>query len=227
MVRNHFDEEKRSNPLQRKAFPNYLITQTDNDQNKEVKETKQADSFIAESMLDATPTIPFLRQSKDSFNDHLFEQKEEEKVVQKDYFVEEKKRFEKEKRTQASATSFSLYKSRRPFKPTEVPSLWNSLTYRTETDDKQDYSRLKKELQVADDDLILVDLNPKKQLPPSQTSKPLVQEEVEAELPNKAKKALNRSLLGIMEEEGLANQALANNARPAKPNHSGFHSFFE
>ena len=227
MVRNHFDEEKRSNPLQRKAFPNYLITQTDHDQNKEVKEKKQADSFIAEGMLDATPTIPFLRESKYSFNDDPFDKKEEEKVVQKDYFVEEKKRFEKEKRTQANGPSFSLYKSRRPFKPTEVPSLWNSLTYRTETDDKQDYSRLKKELQVADEDLILVDLNPKQAGQPPQISKPLVQEEVEAELPNKTKKALNRSLLGIMEEEGLANQALANNARPAKPNHSGFHSFFE
>lgn len=219
MVHDQSKEGKRANPLQHKTFPNYLVSKQVGEKQTVKDETTQSSSFIADGLLDATPSVPFLRNGKDLFADHHRDTKQEEQA-QKDYFAEEKKRFNKEKWVQKKSQTFSLYKSRRPFKPTEVPSLWNSLSYKEEKASTINYQQIKEELTIPNEDLILLDLNPPK-------DEEIKKAASEGNPTTKTKKALHRSLSGIMEQERIQNNRQSETIRPDKPNYNGFNSFFE
>lgn len=211
------DQTKGKKPEKPKSFPNYLLTKSD-----ETTENRapKSSSFVADEILDTTPSVPFLRQNKAGLRQPVA--KETGSGVEKSYFIKEQKRFNKEKQAYQEQQNWKLngtfYQSRRPFKQTEFPSLWS--TYDAKKKDQPiDYQTLKSELYVPTEDLILIDLNPPSEEPAAQ-----VTESVKRPAP---KKALHRSLLGIMEQEQLQNNWENRSKRPEKPDSNGYRSYFD
>lgn len=120
MVHDQSKEGKRANPLQHKTFPNYLVSKQEGEKQTVKDETTQSSSFIADGLLDATPSVPFLRNGKDLFADHHRDTKQEEQA-QKDYFAEEKKRFNKEKWVQKNLKHFHFTKAADPLNQPKYP----------------------------------------------------------------------------------------------------------
>lgn len=206
------------------SFPNYLVNKQEKERtNTEKKQEGTPSPFIADQLLDTRPGVPFLQQNKDAFHQHRESQKT---TYRKNYFAEEKRRFNEEKRREKNSDlpSYALYKSRRPFRATEIPSLWSSLPKRT--DAAIHYEKLKEELFVPTEDLILLDLHPPEDIEDEGNTHE--KDERAVELPPKTKKALNRSLLGIMEQEKYQQSAWKNgDARPQKPSSTGYSSYFD
>lgn len=157
--------------FKRNSFPNYLKGEQKMDEPHLKKEIKES-TFVADEKLDTTPSVPFLQ---DASKLNRREQHE----------LENNRRL-----------NYSLYRSRRPFKPTEVPSLWQPKERATVKTDKVNFQRIKEDLYVSDEELILIDTNPPEMTPVSQETKKTLKD-------NTTNKALNRSLKGIMEQEKL------------------------
>ena len=119
-----------------------------------------------------------------------------------DVFAVEKKRLkdekQKERRTELGMHPFASYKSRRPFQLTEVPEPlkgWENLKEK-----KIDYRAIAALLKKNSSDLLIFEL-----APPVEDDVVLEEDSVETSelqpLEGKSKRAMNRSLLGIMEQE--------------------------
>lgn len=194
------------------TFPNYLLTTSEKNKTEKSGHQSQPSSFIASGMHGATPSVPFLREHKNSFQRH---QKENPQMrIRKDFVSEERLRIQEERREQ-SQQSYSFYKSRRPFRSAEIPSIWRS---RNNNEEKHEinYDDIKEQLFVNTADLILIDLNP-----PSEPTKKTTKTENK-----KTNKALHRSLGLIMEQE-QAHTRLQRNTIPDKASVNGVKSFFD
>lgn len=168
------------------TFPNYLLNTSAHDEKETEKSERQSQhtTFVASDMHGATPSVPFLREHKHSFQ--RYQKENPEAKIRKDYISEERKR-QREENSEKASQVFSFYKSRRPFRASEIPSIWN--TNPRDEKGSTDYSRIKEQLYVNDADLILVDLNLS------------TDHEKKSTVSRKTNKALHRSLGLIMEQE--------------------------
>lgn len=195
-------------------FPNYLMNDPQQERRNRRDRQAQPSSFVASDMHGVAPSVPFLKEHKNSFQRY---QKENPQMrIRKDYISEERLR-QREERREQMARAHAFYQSRRPYRATEIPSVWNS-NPRAEAKGELDYRTIKEQLRIADDDLILIDLDP-----PTETK------EVEKKIPasnKKTNKALHRSLGLIMEQEQTNLWSNRKNV-PKKPVVSGVKSFFD
>lgn len=191
-------------------FPNYLMNTSGNDETEAGGRQAHSSSFVAADMHGATPSVPFLREHKESFQ--RYQKENPEMRIRKDYVSEERVRLREERR-EKTTQSQTFYKSRRPFRATEIPSIWNANV--REEKRTIDYEELKEQLHVDTADLILLDLNP----PTEVKKKPIPRKE-------KANKALHRSLGLIMEQE-QAHTWTKPKAVPVQTVTSGVKSFFD
>lgn len=147
-------KKKYKKPVVPRSFPNYLVSdyEDENDTNKkEVNQSEPNSPFIAEDRLDATSAVPFIERNQESFS----QRRVQEHAPQSSHFTEGKRRVDVEKR---DSKSYSFYRSRRPFKLTEVPSLWNvDFEKKNHT---VDYQKIKQELYVPTEELILIEMSP-------------------------------------------------------------------
>ena len=214
---NH--DGKKGRTIRPKTFPNYLVSETDESAQSEQR-TAPTSSFIAKEMLNTKPSVPFLHQNQGVLQNH--QDTKPETIAEKDYFVREQRRFNKEKRVLREQQRWQLngtfYQSRRPFRPTEFPSLWNQLPER-KVEKPTNYKALKRALLIPSDQLILIDKNPPKDDVPKK--------EATTEKSAPPKKALHRSLKGIMEQEKLQNTWSTPSSLPKKTPPSGFRSYFK
>ncbi|MGP6146840.1 hypothetical protein [Jeotgalibaca sp. A122] len=166
-------------------FPNYLMNTPDNKEPEKGGLQKQPSSFVASGMHSVTPSVPFLREHKNSFQRHQKENPDMQ--IRKELASQERIR-QREERREKTKQSYAYYKSRRPFRASELPSIWNA----NSREEKRgiDYGEIKEQLYVAPDDLILIDL-----YPPRETEKR------PATVNKRTNKALHRSLGLIMEQE--------------------------
>ena len=134
------------------------------------KETKES-PFVADETLEMTPSVPYLNKSSKFDRSGQLETEHNRRL------------------------NHSSYKSRRPFKPTETPSLWQQQKNASLKADNVNFQQIKEALYVSDDELILIDTNP-----PKITT--AATKETKKTFKNRA---LNRSLKGIMEQEKLQN----------------------
>ncbi len=180
-------------------FPNYLIKEGEGHGIPEEKgDSAQPSSYISQDLLHPMDTVPFIRHNKEafvSFRDQAVKPVEDVFAVEKKRLKDEK---QKERRTELGMHPFASYKSRRPFQLTEVPEPlkgWENLKEK-----KIDYRAIAASLDKDSSDLLIFELAAPVEDEP-------VLEEDSAEglelqpLEGKSKRAMNRSLLGIMEQE--------------------------
>ena len=191
------------------SFPNYLLNTSEDAEAEKSGRQSQTTLFVASDMHGATPSVPFLREHKHSFQ--RYQKENPEARIRKDYISEERIRQREEQREKVAQTH-SFYKSRRPFRASEIPSIWGASP--REEKDKLDYSEIRKQLHVNDADLILVDLNPS------------TEDEKKSTINKKTNKALHRSLGLIMEQE-KAHTWTHNERVPQTPIVNGVKSFFD
>lgn len=196
-------------PKGKGTFPNYLLNTSNNDETEKSERQSQPTTFVASDMHGATPSVPFLKEHKHSFQ--RYQKENPEAKIQKDYISEERMRQREENREKA-AQVFSFYKSRRPFRASEMPSIWNANP--REEKGEIDYSEIKEQLYVNDAHLILIDLNPSTEVEKKATSS------------RKSNKALHRSLGLIMEQE-QAHTWSQNEVVQQTPLVNGVKSFFD
>lgn len=154
---NFFKKEKKhyKKPVPPRDFPNYLINELEEKNNSSPNQVNQSEPnspFIAENVRNANSAVPFIQQNQKSFSQH----REQNQLPQSSHFTEGKRHTNMEKR---DSKSYAYYRSRRPFKVTEVPSLW-----KTDFVDKEnkliDYQKIKQELTVSLEELILLEDDP-------------------------------------------------------------------
>lgn len=202
-------------------FPNYLKKEDEEHGTLEEKgDSAQPSSYISQDLLHPIDTVPYIRHNKEafvSFRDQAVKPAE-------DVFATEKKRLkdekQKERRTELGMHPFASYKSRRPFQLTEVPEPlkgWENLRQK-----KIDYRAIAALLKKDSSDLLIFEL-----APPIEEAIFREEESVETSelqpLEGKSKRAMNRSLLGIMEQERSYDAAGKFVHEPADP---ASHSYF-
>ena len=135
----------RNKPASPKSFPNYLSTDDDYIE----KENNQKDSsfFIAEDLSNNSSAIPFIQQKQETFQ----ERREKETIHAKDTFIDNRHQLSIDKKRGRS----SLYKSSRPFKAKEIPSIWKVKSKNERP--SINYNHIKQELYVPTEELILLD----------------------------------------------------------------------
>lgn len=132
----------------------------------------------------------------------------------------------REERTRNSLPVFAQHKSRRPFRPTRLPSTWRK---RDEEEEREyDFPRLKTELRIANRDLILLDLNPpvEEERASRRSSRNQLSGSIQPSR-NRPKRALHRSLSGIMEQERVQDSRKQDSLRLRRKNQEGYSSYFE
>jgi hypothetical protein len=180
-------------------FPNYLKKENEEHGSLEEKgDSAQPSAYISQDLLQPMDTVPFIRHNKDafvSFRDQAVKPVEGVFAAEKKRLKDEK---QKERRTELGMHPFASYKSRRPFQLTEIPEPlkgWDNLKQK-----KIDYRALAAALRKNSSDLLVFELA-------SAVDGNAIQGEDSIEksdlspLEGKAKRAMNRSLLGIMEQE--------------------------
>ncbi|MGB7473551.1 hypothetical protein [Trichococcus sp.] len=180
-------------------FPNYLKKEDEGHGILEEKgDSAQPSSYISQDLLHPMDTVPYIRHNKEafvSFRDQAVKPAE-------DVFAAEKKRLkdekQKERRTELGMHPFASYKSRRPFQLTEVPEPlkgWENLKEK-----KIDYREIAALLKKNSSDLLIFELGA-----PVEDDVAVEEDSEERRelqpLEGKSKRAMNRSLLGIMEQE--------------------------
>lgn len=136
----------------RGTFPNYLQKKHDEDIKMRDKEHEpHASAFSAGKLHNTEPSVPFLQQQKDDSKRPQL------------HHTEENNRFRRQS-TPLSRQTFSFYKSRRPFKPTDYPSVWDTLREEEKQAQAINYGRIKEQLSVSAEDLILIERSKKQQL---------------------------------------------------------------
>lgn len=180
-------------------FPNYLKKEDEEHVVPEEKgDSAQPSSYISQDLLNPMDTVPYIRHNKEafvSFRDKNVKPAEDVFAVEKKRLKDEK---QKERRTELGMHPFASYKSRRPFQLTEVPEPlkgWENLNEK-----KIDYRAIAALLKKNSSDLLIFEL-----APPVEDDVALEEDSVETSelqpLEGKSKRAMNRSLLGIMEQE--------------------------
>ncbi|WP_108031218.1 hypothetical protein [Trichococcus patagoniensis] len=180
-------------------FPNYLKKEDEEHGIMEVKgDSAQPSSYISQDLLHPMDTVPYIRHNKEafvSFRDQAVKPAEDIFAVEKKRLKDEK---QKERRTELGMHPFASYKSRRPFQLTEVPEPlkgWENLKEK-----KIDYRAIAAVLKKNSSDLLIFEL-----ASPVEDDVALEEDSVETSdlqpLEGKSKRAMNRSLLGIMEQE--------------------------
>lgn len=180
-------------------FPNYLKKEDEeNGMLEEKGDSAQPSSYISQDLLHPMDTVPYIRHNKEafvSFRDKAVKPVEDVFAVEKKRLKDEK---QKERRTELGMHPFASYKSRRPFQLTEVPEPlkgWENLKEK-----KIDYRTIAALLKKNSSDLLIFEL-----APPVEDDVVLEDDSVETSelqpLEGKSKRAMNRSLLGIMEQE--------------------------
>ncbi|PTQ86214.1 hypothetical protein C8U37_10148 [Trichococcus patagoniensis] len=189
-----------SHPVTNKFdFPNYLKKEDEEHGIMEVKgDSAQPSSYISQDLLHPMDTVPYIRHNKEafvSFRDQAVKPAEDIFAVEKKRLKDEK---QKERRTELGMHPFASYKSRRPFQLTEVPEPlkgWENLKEK-----KIDYRAIAAVLKKNSSDLLIFEL-----ASPVEDDVALEEDSVETSdlqpLEGKSKRAMNRSLLGIMEQE--------------------------
>lgn len=180
-------------------FPNYLKKEDEEHGILEEKgDSAQPSSYISQDLLHPMDTVPYIRHNKAafvSFRDQAVKPAEDVFAVEKKRLKDEK---QKERRTELGMHPFASYKSRRPFQLTEVPEPlkgWENLKEK-----KIDYRAIAALLSKNSSDLLIFEL-----APPVEDDVALAEDSEEISelqpLEGKSKRAMNRSLLGIMEQE--------------------------
>lgn len=180
-------------------FPNYLKKEDEEHGMLEEKgDSAQPSSYISQDLLHPMDTVPYIRRNKEafvSFRDKVVKPAEDVFAVEKKRLKEEK---QKERRTELGMHPFASYKSRRPFQLTEVPEPlkgWGNLHEK-----RIDYRAIAALLRKNSSDLLLFELGA-----PVEDDAVLKEDNVGGSelqpLEGKSKRAMNRSLLGIMEQE--------------------------
>ena len=180
-------------------FPNYLKKEDEEHGMLEEKgDSAQPSSYISQDLLQPVDTVPYIRHNKEafvSFRGQAVKPAEDVFAVEKKRLKDEK---QKERRTELGMHPFASYKSRRPFQLTEVPEPlkgWENLKEK-----KIDYRAIAAVLKKNSSDLLIFEL-----APPVEDGVVLEEDSVETSelqpLEGKSKRAMNRSLLGIMEQE--------------------------
>jgi hypothetical protein len=180
-------------------FPNYLKKEEEeHGVPEENGDSSQMSSYVSQDLLHPLDTVPYIRHNKEafvSFRDQAVKPAEDVFAVEKKRLKDEK---QKERRTELGMHPFASYKSRTPFQLTEVPEPlkgWGNLNEK-----KIDYRAIAALLKKQSSDLLIFELGS-----PVEDDAILEEDNVrESELQpleGKSKRAMNRSLLGIMEQE--------------------------
>lgn len=180
-------------------FPNYLKKEDQEHGIPEEKgESAQPSAYISQDLLHQLDTVPYLRHNKEAF---VSLRDQAVKPVE-DVFAAEKKRLkdekQKERRTELGMHPFASYKSRRPFQLTEVPEPlkgWDKLKEK-----KIDYRAIAALLKKDSSELLLFELTPSVEDDVDMAEGSVEGIELQP-LVGKSKRAMNRSLVGIMEQE--------------------------
>lgn len=146
------EKKQYKKPTPPRTFPNYLVSDSEEKNDSSYKEINQSEPnspFIAETVLDATSAVPFIQQNQKSFS----QRRVQKHLPKSSHFTEGKRHADMKKR---DSKSYSYYRSRRPFKVTEVPSLWKTDFVEREKD-AVDYQTIKQELMVSTEELILLE----------------------------------------------------------------------
>lgn len=202
-------------------FPNYLKKEDEEHGTLEEKgDSPQPSSYISQDLLHPMDTVPYIRHNKEafvSFRDQAVKPAE-------DVFAAEKKRLrdekQQERRTELGMHPFASYKSRRPFQLTEVPEPlkgWENLKQK-----KIDYRAIAALLKKDSSDLLIFELAPAVEEAVFREEESVRTSELQP-LEGKSKRAMNRSLLGIMEQERSYDAAGKFIHEPAD---SASHSYF-
>ncbi|CZQ91793.1 Hypothetical protein Tpal_1465 [Trichococcus palustris] len=186
--------------IKRIHFPNYLENQEKRAAiQQETDYSVQPSPYISNDLMH-TPadTVPFLRHNKEAFISY----RDKEAVPTEDVFAVKKKHLQdeklKERRSQSDMHPYAHYRSRRPFQLTEIPEPLKGWTSKTES--KIDYGYIADLLVKPDEDLLLFDASVSE-------DDDAYEDETSREgnglhpLHGKTKRAMNRSLLGIMAQE--------------------------
>lgn len=202
-------------------FPNYLKKEDEEYGMLEEKgESAQPSPYISQDLLYPMDTVPYIRHNKEafvSFRDKAVKPAEDVFAAEKRRLKEEK---QKERRSELGMHPFASYKSRRPFQLTEIPEPlkgWGNLNEK-----KIDYRAIAALLKKNSSDLLIFELGA------AVEDDAILEEEIAGEnelqpLEGKAKRAMNRSLLGIMEQERSYESAGKFTHEPAD---SVSHSYF-
>lgn len=181
-------------------FPNYLKKEDEEHSMLEQKgDSAQPTSYISQDLLHPTDTVPYIRHNKEafvSFRDKTVKPDEDVFAVEKKRLKEEK---QKERRTELGMHPFASYKSRRPFQLTEVPEPlkgWENLREK-----KIDYRAIAALLRKNSSELLLFELRTSADEDDAVLEEDNVGGSELQPLEGKTKRAMNRSLLGIMEQE--------------------------
>ncbi|WP_319470332.1 hypothetical protein [uncultured Trichococcus sp.] len=180
-------------------FPNYLKKEDEEHGTLEEKgDSAQPSSYISQDLLHPMDTVPYIRHNKEAFVSF----RDQAVKPAADVFAAEKKRLKDEKqqerRTELGMHPFASYKSRRPFQLTEVPEPlkgWENLKQK-----KIDYRAIAALLKKDSSDLLLFELAPPVEDAVFREEESMETSELQP-LEGKSKRAMNRSLLGIMEQE--------------------------
>ncbi|UJF15180.1 hypothetical protein LZ578_09290 [Jeotgalibaca sp. MA1X17-3] len=149
------EKKQYKKPVPPRSFPNYLVSDSEETNDpfpNEVNQSEPNSPFIAESVLDATSAVPFIQHNQKRFSQH----QEKNERPKSSHFTEGKRRADMEKR---DSKSYSYYRSRRPFKVTEVPSLWKT-DFVERKKQVVDYEKIKQELMVPTEELIFLENTP-------------------------------------------------------------------
>lgn len=186
--------------IKRIHFPNYLENQEKRAAiQQETEHSVQPSPYISNDLMH-TPadTVPFLRHYKETFISH----RDKATVPEEDVFAAKKKHLQDEKlqerRNQSDMHPYAHYRSRRPFQLTEIPEPLKGWTSKTES--KIDYGHIADLLVKPDEDLLLFDESVSED---DDASEEQIIQNADGLHPlhGKTKRAMNRSLLGIMAQE--------------------------
>lgn len=202
-----------------KDFPNYLIQRPTL---KNQEERHHSTAFNGKEARTGNGQVPFLERKPEAGQQRSKTAENPASRAGQRGMPSPKK----EERTRSSLPVFAQHKSRRPFRPTRLPSTWRK---REEQDEQEyDFSLLKKELRIAERDLILIDLTPPDE--PEPTGQRGGENDLPAANPllrKRPNRALHRSLSGIMEQERVQESRKRDGLRLKRRNEHGYSSYFE
>lgn len=210
--------------IKKTRFPNYL-------ENQEKKEAIQPEadhsmhpsSYISHNLMEPSDTMPFLRHNKEAFISY----RDKETVQDEDAFAAKKKHLQDEKRNirriQSDEHSYASYKSRRPFQLTKIPEPlkgWNDIKQKG-----IDYVFITGLLEKESADLLLFEDSFLEEYESHEKDTPQSKDEIHP-LYGKAKRAMNRSLLGIMAQESSFDVSDTFTKEPDTEKETIGHSYF-
>lgn len=202
-----------------RGFPNYLLQRTDG---RQQEERKVPAAFQRKDTRATGNHVPFLESRPNAYRQH-----QDAVAGEKTRSAQSEERMiKREERIRSSLPLYARHKSRRPFRPTELPSLWRKQEEAPQRD--YDMPALKAAMRLLDRDLILLDLNP---VPEGEVAsdkgKKAALPGTIGTLKSRPNRALHRSLSGIMEQERVHESRKRERLHLKRNNPDGFSSYFE